>query len=209
MMRRSALLSAIVVVSAAVLVVAIGRNPWRGAWYAAERATPAGGPVSAAAAKPPVSDPRASDPAAPVARASVSVPPGSAPAMARAWRGVDPATTAVPPVAADASQSLVDALRDGDARSPPIVPSALSPERANAAELVDPAAYRRYEQRQQARLYRAFEQEAAIALIDLQRDLARGRAAALPAEQIAEGEDKQRKLAETLERLRRGELGAQ
>ncbi len=48
-----------------------------------------------------------------------------------------------------------------------------------------------------------------IALNDLQRDLQRGRAAALPPEQIAEGEEKQRRLAETLERLRQGELGAQ
>uniref|UniRef100_UPI0021495B28 hypothetical protein n=1 Tax=Tahibacter caeni TaxID=1453545 RepID=UPI0021495B28 len=129
-------------------------------------------------------------------------------ASASAPRGAAPGTTALPPVAADASQSLVDALRDGDARSPPVAAPDVSPERANAAELADPAAYRRYERRQQAKLYRAFEQEATIALADLQRDLARGRAAAMPAEQIAEGEDKQRKLAETLERLRRGELGA-
>jgi len=125
-------------------------------------------------------------------------------AMSNGSSAVEP-----PTVAPDAAQSLADGLRNGDNRSPPIAPDAPAIERATPSELVDPSAYRRYEQRQQARLYRAFEQEAVIALNDLQRDLQRGRAAALPPEQLAEGEEKQRRLAETLERLRQGELGAQ
>lgn len=119
-----------------------------------------------------------------------------------------PTTDAVPPpiVAPDAAQHLADALRNGDERSPPIVADALPIERATAAELADPAAYRRYEQRSQAKLYRAFEQEAVIALNDIDRDIQRGRAAGLSPEQIAEGEEKQRRLEAMLERLRQGEL---
>ncbi len=112
-----------------------------------------------------------------------------------------------PVVAPDAARSLADALRNGDERSPPIVADAPAIERASAAELADPAAYRRYEQRSQAKLYRNFEQEAVIALNDMDRDIRRGRAAGVPAELIAEGEEKQRRLAEALEQLRRDEKG--
>lgn len=114
---------------------------------------------------------------------------------------------APPVVDPDAARRLADALRNGDERSPPIIASSTPVERASAAELADPAAYRRYERRGQAKLYRAFEQEAVIALNDLDRDLRRARAAGLSPEQIAEGEEKQRVLAETLERLRQGEFG--
>lgn len=113
----------------------------------------------------------------------------------------------LPAVAADAAQSLADALRNGDSRSPPIVADDAPRERASAADLADAAAYRRYENRQQARLYRAFEQEATIALGDLQRDLQRARSAGIPAEQLAEGEEKERRLAETLQHLRQGDFG--
>lgn len=115
--------------------------------------------------------------------------------------------SAPPVVDPDAARRLADALRNGDERSPPIAASSTPVERASAAELADPAAYRRYERRGQAKLYRAFEQEAVIALNDLDRDLQRARAAGLSPEQIAEGEEKQRVLAETLERLRQGEFG--
>jgi hypothetical protein len=119
------------------------------------------------------------------------------------------AAAPLPAVQADAADSLATALRDGDERSPPILRDTPPLEPANAAELADPAAYRRYENRQQARLYRAFEQEAVIALADMQQDLQRGRAAQLPPEQLAEGEEKARMLAETLRRLRQGELQPQ
>lgn len=136
------------------------------------------------------------------------------PVRAGPARSADVSTTASaavspPVVAPDAARGLADALRNGDDRSPPVVADAPPAERATTAELADPAAYRRYEQRGQARLYRAFEQEAVIALGDIERDIQRARAAGLSAAQIAEGEEKQRVLAETLERLRRGELGGQ
>lgn len=114
--------------------------------------------------------------------------------------------TAAPPVAADAAQSLAQALQHGDGRSPPIARDATPPQRPTAAELADTAAYRRYENRQQARLHRAFQTEATIMLGDMQRDIARARAQGLPPELIAEGEEKQRKLEQTLRALENGEL---
>lgn len=123
-----------------------------------------------------------------------------------AGAATNPPAAPPPVVADDAARSLAGALQDGDARTPPLATETVPIERATATELADPAAYRRYENRAQARLYRAFEQEAVIALNDMDRDLQRARAAGLSPEQIAEGEEKQRRLAETLERMRRGEL---
>ena len=113
---------------------------------------------------------------------------------------------ALPAARADAALSLADALQRGDARSPPIAHDSPPQEAATAAELADPVAYRRYENRQQARLYRAYEREAAIALSDMQRDLQRARAQNLSAELIAEGEEKARMLQQTLEAVRNGEM---
>lgn len=115
-------------------------------------------------------------------------------------------STPTPPVAADAAQSLAQALQHGDDRSPPIARSEAVAETPTAAELADPVAYRRYENRQQARLYRAFQTEATIALGDMERDIARARAQGLPPELIAEGEEKQRRLEQTLRALENGQL---
>ncbi|TDR46648.1 hypothetical protein DFR29_103184 [Tahibacter aquaticus] len=115
-------------------------------------------------------------------------------------------SAALPAVQADAALSLADALQHGDARSPPIARDSAPQEAATPAELADPVAYRRYENRQQARLYRAYEREAAIALSDMQRDLQRARAQNLPPELIAEGEEKARMLQQTLEAVRNGEM---
>lgn len=109
-------------------------------------------------------------------------------------------------VAADAAQSLAQSLQHGDERSPPIARDTVTAEPPSAAELADPTAYRRYENRQQARLYRAYQTEATIALGDMQRDIERARAHGLPEELIAEGEEKQRRLEQTLRALENGEL---
>lgn len=120
-----------------------------------------------------------------------------------------PAAVSPPPIAPDAAASLALTVRDGDARSPPLAPrETIDDEAPTTNELVDPAAYRRYESRRQARVYRAFEREASGALVDMRRDIDRARAAGVPAEQIAEGEEKAQRLAETLRRLRDGEIGA-
>jgi hypothetical protein len=114
-----------------------------------------------------------------------------------------------PPIAPDAAASLALTLQGGDARSPPIAPRDVDDDEAPTTnELADPAAYRRYESRRQARVYRAFEREASGALVQMRRDIDRARTAGVPAEQIAEGEEKAQRLAETLRRLRDGEIGA-
>ncbi len=124
-------------------------------------------------------------------RSSAATPTGVAPPAA---------------VAADAAQSLAQSLQHGDDRSPPIARDSVTAELPTAAELADPAAYRRYENRQQSKLYRAYQTEATIALGDMQRDIARARAQGLPPELIAEGEEKQRRLEQTLRALENGEL---
>ena len=129
----------------------------------------------------------------------------SSPAIARVPAPPPP----LPPAAADAAAGLAQTLHAGDERSPPLAPAGRDvddvPPTTN--ELADPAAYRRYESRRQARLYRAFEREASIALADIRRDIERARAAGVPPEQIAEGEDKARRLAQTLRRVQDGTIG--
>jgi hypothetical protein len=111
-------------------------------------------------------------------------------------------------VQADAAHSLVLSLQHGDERSPPIARDEPSHEAPTPAELASPSAYRRYENRRQEELYRAYDQHAVVALSEMQRDLERAHAEQLPAELIREGEEKAAKLAETLRALREGELGA-
>jgi hypothetical protein len=118
-----------------------------------------------------------------------------------------PAPLALPPVSADAADSLAAALRDGDPRSPPIVHDPAPAQAPAPAERYNPVAYRRYEARQRQRVYEAFAAAADAALVEQARDLTLARAQGAPAEVLAEGEDKQRHLAQTLQRLREGRLG--
>lgn len=126
-------------------------------------------------------------------------PPGNETATNPAYA---PAT-----VQPDAAQSLAQALQYGDERSPPISHEENPPDTPTPAELSDPAAYRRYENRRQEKLYRAYEQQAAIALGEMQHDLQRARDEQLPPELIKEGEEKAARLTQTLRALREGELG--
>lgn len=107
----------------------------------------------------------------------------------------------------DAAHSLAQALNHGDERSPPIGREENPADAPTPAELANPAAYRRYENRRQEGLYRAYEQQAVMALGEMQRDLQRARDAQLPPELIQEGEEKAARLAQTLHALRQGELG--
>ncbi len=110
-----------------------------------------------------------------------------APLTEPAWQ-VDPAATA----------SLRDAMINGDARTPPLAPSA-EREQATAEELADPDLYAAYEQRQQMQVYQSFLQAAEKQIDVLQADIARARAEGGVSEaQLQEG---QRKL-EALQRQR-------
>lgn len=149
----------------------------------------------------------AQDTTAPGKSSVATMPPGANDRTREQGAAANPGSAAaLPAVQADAALSLADALQRGDARSPPIAHDSPPQEAATPAELADPAAYRRYENRQQARLYRAYEREAAIALSDMQRDLQRARAQNLPPALIAEGEEKARMLQQTLEAVRNGEM---
>lgn len=93
----------------------------------------------------------------------------------------------------DAVDSLRRAREEGDARAPAV---ARSPERESptAAELADPDAYQRYEARQNERLYRSYVKSAESEIPKLQDQIARGRQGGLTPEQIAEGEEKLRRI---------------
>lgn len=93
----------------------------------------------------------------------------------------------------DAVVSLRQARLEGDARAPAVVRSA-ERELPTAAELADPEAYQRYEARQNERLYRAYVRAADGEIPKLQEQIAKGRAGGLTPEQIAEGEEKLRRI---------------
>lgn len=103
----------------------------------------------------------------------------------------------LPPMAegapVDAVESLQRAREAGDARAPAVV---RSPDREapTAAELADPDAYQRYESRQNERLYRSYVKSAESEIPKLQDQIARGRQGGLTPEQVAEGEEKLRRI---------------
>lgn len=93
----------------------------------------------------------------------------------------------------DAAESLLQAHLHGDARAPAVVRSA-EREPPTAAELADPEAYQRYEARQNERLYRSYVKAADGEIPKLQEQIAKGKAQGLTPEQIAEGEEKLRRI---------------
>lgn len=93
----------------------------------------------------------------------------------------------------DAAESLLQARLHGDARAPAVVRSA-EREPPTAAELADPDAYQRYEARQNERLYRAYIKAADGEIPKLQEQIAKGRSGGLTPEQLAEGEEKLRRI---------------
>lgn len=99
-----------------------------------------------------------------------------------------------------AAHSLADAREFGDERAPPIVRSAAA-DAATPAELADPQAYGRYEARQHQRLLAAFVREAEQTLPRLQADIERGRAAGVNPQQLAQAEEKARRIAAMRENL--------
>ena len=118
-----------------------------------------------------------------------------------------PATQDVP-LSAIPDETLVDgveALREsrisGDGRAPAVVREAVSREAPTAAELADPEAYQRYEARQNERLYRSYVKAAEAEVPKLQEQLAKGKQGGLTPEQIAEGEEKLRRIEEMRNQL--------
>lgn len=93
----------------------------------------------------------------------------------------------------DAVESLRNAREMGDSRAPAVVRSSPRQE-PSSTELTDPEAYQRYEARQNERLYRAFVRSADNEIPRLRDQLSTGRQGGLTAEQMAEGEEKLRRI---------------
>jgi hypothetical protein len=109
-----------------------------------------------------------------------------------------PATTdspllPIPESTVDAATSMAAAMEHGDPQAPPVARD-VPREKATAAEIADPEAYQRYEARQNQRLYKQFVTAADSEIPRLQADIERARKAGLPPAQIAEGEEKLRRI---------------
>ncbi len=105
----------------------------------------------------------------------------------------DTALPEMPALTADAAQSMSAAREQGDARQPALQRDAPR-EMPTAQELADPEAYQRYESRQSQRLHKAFVQAADTEIPRLQKDIDRARTQGLSPEQLAEGEEKLRRI---------------
>lgn len=97
------------------------------------------------------------------------------------------------PAQVDAVESLRRARLQGDERAPAVV---RGEERVppTAAELADPEAYQRYEARQNERLYRSYIKSADSEIPQLQEQIAKAKASGMSPEQLAEGEEKLRRI---------------
>lgn len=101
----------------------------------------------------------------------------------------------------DAAESMKEAYEHGDPAAPPVVRDTVQREAPTAAELADPKAYQRYEARQNQHLYGEYVKAADSEIPRLQADIDRARAAGLPPEQIAKGEEKLRRIQAMKEQL--------
>ncbi|MBJ7311232.1 hypothetical protein ACFOLJ_27575 [Rugamonas sp. CCM 8940] len=104
----------------------------------------------------------------------------------------------LPPIEGNRSAwlSMAEAREHGDQRTPPLQRDEAAPERASAAQLADPEAYRQYEQGQKQRMLSAYVTAAESELPALRADVERARAAGLPAADIAKVEEKIRRIEE-------------
>ncbi|MDQ8036216.1 MAG: hypothetical protein REI12_02265 [Pedobacter sp.] len=107
--------------------------------------------------------------------------------------GPDVSLPELPATTTPAAESMGNAREYGDARQPALQRDAPR-EAPTAAELADPAAYQRYEARQNQRLHRAYVKAADAEIPRLQQDIAQARAQGMTPEQIAEGEEKLRRI---------------
>lgn len=137
---------------------------------------------------------------------SQQLPPAGAVVDAPALAGSDTPLLPMPESTVDAAESMKQALKHGDPSAPPLVRTEAG-EKATAAELADPKAYQQYEARQSQRLYNQYVKAADEEIPRLQADIARARAAGLPPEQIAEGEEKLRRIQAMRDQLQ-AEKGA-
>ena len=114
--------------------------------------------------------------------------------------GTDSPLLPMPESNIDAATSMANAMKNGDPRTPPIGRSEPQ-EKATEAELADPKLYAQYEARQTMRLYKGYINAADVEIPRLQQDIAKAKAAGLKPEQIAEGEEKLRRIQQMRDQL--------
>ena len=100
----------------------------------------------------------------------------------------------------DAAQSMAQAFKNGDPRAPVIIHDTVH-EAASAEELADPKLYAQYEARQNMKLYKGYIKAAEVEIPRLQADIAKAKAMGLKPEQIAEGEEKLRRIQQMRDQL--------
>lgn len=151
------------------------------------------------------------EPAAPGVRplSSSQAPmlPATGVVAAPAPAGTDAPLPPLPESTVDAGESMKKALEKGDPAAPPVQRDATAREKPTAAEMADPKAYHEYEARQNQRLYNQYVKAADSEIPRLQADIARARAAGLSPAQIAEGEEKLRRIQAMRDQLQ-AEKGA-
>jgi hypothetical protein len=100
----------------------------------------------------------------------------------------------------DAATSMANAMKNGDPRAPTIIHDTVE-EAATPAEIADPKLYAQYEARQNMRLYKGYVKAAEVEIPRLQADIAKAKAMGLKPEQIAEGEEKLRRIQQMRDQL--------
>lgn len=125
---------------------------------------------------------------------NISAPP------APATSGTDSPLLPLAPSNVDAGTSMANAMKNGDSRAPVIVHDTVQ-EAATPEELADPKLYAQYEARQNMKLYKGYVKAAEIEIPRLQADIAKAKAAGLKPEQIAEGEEKLRRIQQMRDQL--------
>lgn len=151
-----------------------------GVWLRGNEVVPAAAPVTASSAAPSYLPGQGS-----------SLPPATS--VAAPLPGQDSPLAPLPETRIDAVASMSEARQHGDAREPAVVRDAPR-EMPTAAELADPEAYQRYENRQNQRLYKAYVKAADDEIPQLQQDIARARREGMSEEQLKEGEEKLRRI---------------
>lgn len=120
---------------------------------------------------------------------NLNTPPASAAAT-----GTDSPLLPLGSTDADAAVSLRESFLHGDPNAPKIVRDTTPQEQATPEELADPKLYAQYEARQNMRMYKAYVSAAENEIPRLQQDIAKAKAMGLSKEQIAEGEEKLRRI---------------
>ncbi|HQV22212.1 MAG: hypothetical protein H6996_11895 [Moraxellaceae bacterium] len=117
------------------------------------------------------------------------------------FTGTDSPLLPMPTSNVDAAKSMAEAMKNGDPRMPPLDKTPDQQEKATAAELADPKLYAQYEARQNMRLYKGYVKAADAEIPRLQQDIAKAKASGMTPEQIAEGEEKLRRIQQMRDQL--------